>query len=54
MKISDIPFGTTQWETVEVTEHAGLSGKAFWRTQTFADIRVRMCLTTVAKKGISC
>ncbi|MFZ6780188.1 DHCW motif cupin fold protein [Undibacterium sp. Ji83W] len=42
MKISDIPFGTTDWSTVEKTEHPGITGKAFWRTCKFGDIRVRM------------
>jgi quercetin dioxygenase-like cupin family protein len=42
MKMSDIPFGITDWETIEVTEHAGTRGKAYWRTQYFGDIRVRM------------
>jgi hypothetical protein len=42
MKMSNIPFGTTDWKTVEATEHAGTSGKALWRTQHFGDIRVRM------------
>ena len=42
MKISDIPFGTTDWSTVEKTEHPGITGKAYWRTCKFGDIRVRM------------
>ncbi|PXX41566.1 DHCW motif cupin fold protein [Undibacterium pigrum] len=42
MKISDIPFGTTDWSAVEQTEHPGITGKAFWRTCKFGDIRVRM------------
>ncbi|OZI66436.1 DHCW motif cupin fold protein [Bordetella genomosp. 11] len=42
MKLSDIPFGTTDWSTVETTEHAGTTGKALWRTRQFGDIRVRM------------
>ena len=41
MNITDIPFGTTDWSTVEVTEHPGTTGKAFWRTRQFGDIRVR-------------
>ena len=40
--MTNIPFGTTDWETVERTEHAGITGKAFWRTRDFAGIRVRM------------
>ena len=42
MKMTDIPFGTTDWATIEPTEHAGVTGKALWRTQTFGQIRVRM------------
>jgi hypothetical protein len=32
MKISDIPFGTTDWSSVERTEHKGETGVAYWRT----------------------
>src|SRR5690242_21737604 len=42
MKMSDIPFGTTDWSAIPCTEHAGTSGMALWRTQQFGDIRVRM------------
>ncbi|WP_332778184.1 DHCW motif cupin fold protein [Polaromonas sp.] len=42
MNLSNIPFGTTDWSKVERTEHAGITGKAFWRTQQFGGIRVRM------------
>jgi len=42
MKISGIPFGTTDWSAVPRTEHAGDTGRAYWRTQTFGDLRVRM------------
>ena len=42
MKMCNIPFGITDWNTIPPTEHAGISGKAFWRTQQFDDIRVRM------------
>lgn len=46
MKMSDIPFGLTDWSGVEATEHAGTTGVALWRTRTFgpADnpVRVRM------------
>jgi hypothetical protein len=42
MILSGIPFGTTDWTTVEVTEHLGESGVAWWRTQHFGTIRVRM------------
>ena len=42
MFLNDIPFGTTDWSTVETTEHAGESGVAMWRTRHFGSIRVRM------------
>ena len=42
MKMSSIPFGITDWQAVPVTEHDGMSGKAYWRTQHFDNIRVRM------------
>lgn len=40
--MSNIPFGITNWENIPVTEHNGITGKAYWRTQNFGDIRVRM------------
>ena len=42
MLMFDIPFGTTDWDGVERTEHPGETGKAYWRTKTFNNIRVRM------------
>jgi len=42
MNLTNIPFGITDWSKIEPTEHAGESGKAFWRTQQFGDLRVRM------------
>lgn len=41
MKMSAIPFGTTDWSDVPVTEHKGETGVATWRTRQFGDIRVR-------------
>lgn len=42
MQMSDIPFGTTDWTSIERTEHKGVTGIAYWRTQNFGGIRVRM------------
>jgi quercetin dioxygenase-like cupin family protein len=42
MKMDEIPFGTTDWSAVAPTEHRGETGVAYWRTQDFAGIRVRM------------
>ncbi len=41
MQISGIPFGVTDWASVPVTHHPGLSGSALWRTQHFGEVRVR-------------
>ncbi len=41
MQMHDIPFGVTDWATVQRTEHPGVTGMAYWRTQTFGGVRVR-------------
>ena len=48
MQISDIPFGTTDWNQIERSEHKGVSGMAFWRTCQFGAMRVRMIEYTPA------
>ena len=42
MKIENLPFGITDWPTIEKTEHQGDTGVAYWQTQQFGEIRVRM------------
>ncbi|TWG89292.1 hypothetical protein L602_000100001820 [Cupriavidus gilardii J11] len=42
MQMSDIAFGTTDWSTVERTEHPGETGTAYWQTRTFGQIRARL------------
>jgi hypothetical protein len=42
VQLSDIPFATTDWSRIAPTEHAGETGVAYWRTQHFGDVRVRM------------
>jgi quercetin dioxygenase-like cupin family protein len=42
MEMMGIPFGTTNWSEIERTEHKGESGVAYWRTQHFGSVRVRM------------
>jgi hypothetical protein len=57
MQMTDIPFGTTDWSSVEVTEHKGETGVAYWRTRNFGSIRVRMVEYSpgyLAAKGTSC
>lgn len=42
MEMTGVPFGTTNWSEIERTEHEGESGVAYWRTQYFGSVRVRM------------
>src|SRR5215470_3868127 len=42
MQMSGIPFGITEWAQIVPTEHKGEQGSAFWRTQHFGGIRVRL------------
>ena len=42
MQIANVPFGTTDWSTIEPTEHRGERGVAYWRTCRFGELRVRM------------
>ena len=45
MQMSDIPFGVTDWSTIDRTEHKGERGLAYWRTRHFGNIRVRLVYT---------
>ena len=42
MQMTGIPFGTTDWESVQPVRHPGAEGFATWRTREFGAIRVRM------------
>jgi quercetin dioxygenase-like cupin family protein len=46
MRMSEIPFGTTDWSAIAPTRHPGEAGEALWRMQSFGPeenrIRVRM------------
>jgi len=42
MQMSGIPFGITDWSKIAATEHQGERGCAYWRTQQFGALRVRM------------
>ena len=42
VNIVDLPFCTTDWALVERVAHDGERGTAWWRTQQFGSIRVRM------------
>jgi hypothetical protein len=42
VRITDLPFGTTDWASVPPTRHKGESGEAIWHTRQFGDVRVRM------------
>jgi quercetin dioxygenase-like cupin family protein len=42
MQMTDFSFMITDWLDVTPTEHKGERGMAYWRTQHFGAIRVRM------------
>jgi quercetin dioxygenase-like cupin family protein len=42
VRIEAVPFTTTDWSTVEATEHAGTTGVARWRTFEQGNVRVRL------------
>ena len=42
MQIREIPFDTTDWESIEPTVHPGETGTATWRTRQCGEIRVRI------------
>jgi quercetin dioxygenase-like cupin family protein len=42
MNISALPFNVTDWSGVPRIEHKGERGSAYWQTQQFGDIRVRI------------
>lgn len=37
----NIPFQTIDWKNIPRTEHAGISGKAYWQTMQFDGLRLR-------------
>ncbi|MEW5871080.1 MAG: DHCW motif cupin fold protein [Chloroflexota bacterium] len=42
MDMTNIPFSVTVWSQIEPTQHEGETGMAYWRTQHFDRIRVRL------------
>ena len=42
MKITQLPFGTTDWNSLSAVRKNGETGWADWKTCQFGDIRVRM------------
>jgi hypothetical protein len=42
MDIDGIPFVTTDWAQLPRSEYKGKTGAAYWRTQQFGALRVRM------------
>ncbi|WP_431702816.1 DHCW motif cupin fold protein [Pseudomonas sp. BR20] len=41
MELTAVPFGITDWSTVEPEPHPGVTGSASWRTCHFGTTRVR-------------
>jgi hypothetical protein len=42
MEIKDIPFEAFDLENAAIEEHAGIQGKAFWKTVTRGNVRIRI------------
>src|ERR1700751_878923 len=42
MNPNNIPFQITDWKTIPAEEHKGESGIAYWKTQQFGGLRIRM------------
>jgi hypothetical protein len=42
MRITDLPFGVTDWSAVPADRKPGEQGWAEWRVRHFGDIRVRL------------
>jgi len=42
LKLTDIPFDTTDWSALEREAHPGETGVATWRTRHCGTVRVRM------------
>ena len=40
--MSNIPFQTIDWTSIEKVEYKGETGVAFWRTVQFGGLRIRM------------
>jgi hypothetical protein len=37
-----ITFHTSNWKDIPATEHPGETGMAYWRTQQYGDLRIRI------------
>jgi quercetin dioxygenase-like cupin family protein len=42
MQLSPFPFQTINWTGIKAEEHAGLTGKSYWKIFNMGDIRIRM------------
>ena len=42
MQILDVPFSTTDWNSIPRVEYPGETGSAWWRTVEAGNVRVRM------------
>jgi len=42
MRLTAIPFQTTDWSTLPVSRHPGASGEALWRTKVHGELRLRV------------
>ena len=40
--MSNIPFQTIDWSSIEKTEHKGETGTSFWQTKQYNGLRIRL------------
>jgi hypothetical protein len=52
MELTAVPFGITDWSSLDPVTHPGVTGNAVWRTCQFGTTRVRP--TTGVGAGTSC
>jgi hypothetical protein len=47
----NVDFRTCDWSSVPETEHPGETGCAYWKTQQYGDVRVRMVRYTAGYRA---
>jgi len=46
--MNNIQFQAINWDTIQKTEHKGETGRSYWQTLQFGDLRIRMVEYTEA------
>jgi hypothetical protein len=51
MNPNNIPFQLTDWKKISIEEHKGETGIAYWKTQQFGGLRIRMIVYSANYKA---